>query len=31
MAAVLTLASLYTVRTKERAVGGADKGWIQEE
>lgn len=31
MAAVLTLASLYTVGTKGRAVGGADKGWVQEE
>lgn len=31
MAAELTLASLYTVGTKGRTVGGADEGWIQEE
>lgn len=31
VAAELTLASLYTVGTKGRPVGGADEGWIQEE
>lgn len=29
MAAVLTVASLYTVGTRGRAVGGADKGWMR--
>lgn len=31
MAVELTLASLYTVGTKGRTVGGADEGWLQEE
>lgn len=31
MAAELTLAFLYTVGTKVKTVGGADKGWVQEE
>lgn len=31
MAAELTLAFLYTVGTKIKTVGGADKGWVQEE
>lgn len=29
MAAELTLASLYTVGTEGRMVGGADEGWVQ--
>ena len=31
MAAELPLASVYTVGTKERTVGGAEKDWIQKE
>lgn len=31
MTAKLTLASLYTVGTKGRTVGGEHEGWIQEE